>query len=314
MGKKKRERKWPVEPLPLEAPVVDNHTHLPVHEGEIPRANGEKLPLDVQLLRASAANVKRVITSGCEVPALQPTLDIAHAYPDVFAALAIHPNEAAIHAGCTDPSPDGLTPRAREWHVPLVEALEEVSSRLSDPRVVAVGETGLDYFRTAEGRGREAQKESFRAHLEMARDHDLALQIHDRDAHADCVQVLKESASKDQRIVFHCFSGDAELARICAENGWFASFAGPITYPANEDLRAALLEMPRELVLVETDAPYLTPVPERGNPNASYVMPHTVRAIAELWELPEADTCRLLTRNTVGVYGLSGPDASLLDI
>ena len=168
--------------------------------------------------------------------------------------------------------------------------------------VVAVGESGLDYFRTAE-RGREAQKESFRAHIEMAQRAGLPLQIHDRDAHEDTLEILRECASADQRIVFHCYSGDAAMAQRLAEHGWYASFAGPITYPANSDLRAALAVLPRELVLVETDAPYLTPVPWRGCPNASYVMAHTVRFIAELWGVSEAAACDQLRANTEAVYG-----------
>lgn len=305
MGKK-RERRWPAEPEGLAGPVVDNHTHLPVHEGEIPRASGERLPLDEQLRRAREVGVSRVITSACELPAFDPTLEICRSHPGVFAALAIHPNEAAIHAGFTDPSPDGLVPRREDHHVPLVEALEEVSRRLSDPAVVAVGETGLDYFRTAEP-GREAQRESFRAHLEMGRAHSLPVQIHDREAHADTLRVLDESASGDQGIVFHCFSGDREMAHRLAEHGWYASFAGNVTYPSNGELRAALRELPRELVLVETDAPYLSPVPERGNPNASYVMAHTVRAIARIWDLDEERACAQLRGNTARAYRMDIP-------
>ncbi len=168
--------------------------------------------------------------------------------------------------------------------------------------VVAVGESGLDYFRTADP-GREAQKESFRAHIDMAQRAGLPLQIHDRDAHEDTLAILDERASADQRIVFHCYSGDAEMAQRLAERGWYASFAGPITYPANSDLRAALAVLPRELVLVETDAPYLTPVPWRGCPNASYVMAHTVRFIADQWGVSEAAACDQLRANTEAVYG-----------
>ena len=165
-----------------------------------------------------------------------------------------------------------------------------------------MGESGLDYFRTAEP-GREAQKESFRAHIDMAQRSGLPLQIHDRDAHEDTLAILDERASVDQRIVFHCYSGDAQMARRLAERGWYASFAGPITYPANSDLRAALAVLPRELVLVETDAPYLTPVPWRGCPNASYVMAHTVRFIADQWGVSEAVACDQLRANTEAVYG-----------
>ena len=301
MGKRKP-RPWPDPPNPLALPVIDNHTHLPVHEGEIPRADGVKMPLEEQLERARQVGVTRMISSACELPDFDPMLELARAHEGVRVALAIHPNEAALHAGCTEPSPDGLLPQVREYHVPLDEALSAVEERLSDPMVVAVGESGLDYFRTADP-GREAQKESFRAHIEMAARHDLPLQIHDRDAHEDSIALLRECARSDQRIVFHCFSGDAQMADILAENGWYASFAGPISYPANDDLRRAFAVLPPELVLVETDAPYLTPLPWRGCPNASYVMAYTVRFMAELWGISEQLACERLTENTERVYG-----------
>lgn len=301
MGRK-APRTWPDTPTPLGGPVMDNHTHLPLWEEQIPRADGERLPLSEQLDRATEVGVTRIVTSACETPDFDAALDLARAHIGIRVALAIHPNEAALHAGFASPSPDGLVPERREHHVPLIEALEQVACRLTDPMVVAVGESGLDHYRTAQD-GWEAQAESFRAHLEMARLHDLPLQIHDRDAHADTLGILRDSATGDQRIVFHCFSGDREMARVLRSHGWYASFAGPLTYKANQGLRDALAEMPRELVLVETDAPYLTPVPWRGSPNASYVMAHTVRAIAEAWGVEERAACAQLMRNSHRVYG-----------
>lgn len=301
MGRRKP-RTWPEASAPLAGPVVDNHTHLPVHEGEIPTADGVRMPLEEQLARARAANVVGMVSSACEMPDFDPMLDLARAHEGVRVALAIHPNEAALHAGVAEPSPDGLTPRIEAHHAPLDEALAAVEARLKDPLLVAVGETGLDYFRTAEA-GRAAQKRAFAAHLELAADAGLPLQIHDREAHADCLKVLDDVATRDQGIVFHCFSGDGELASALAAKGWYASFAGPITYPANEGLREGLATMPRELVLVETDAPYLAPIPHRGAPNASYVMVHTVRFIAELWGVGEAEACAQLTENTRRLYG-----------
>ena len=298
----RKPRPWPDAPAPLAAPVVDNHTHLPTHVGEIPRREGVALSLEEQLDRAREVGVTRMISSACELPDFDPMIELARAHEGVRVAIAIHPNDAALHAGCADPSPDGLVPVVRDYHVPLDEALAAVEARLSDPMVVAVGESGLDYFRTADP-GREAQKESFRAHIAMAQRSGLPLQIHDRDAHEDTLAILDEHADADQRIVFHCYSGDAEMAQHLAERGWYASFAGPITYPANSDLRAALAVLPRELVLVETDAPYLTPVPWRGCPNASYVMAHTVRFIADQWGVSEAAVCDQLRANTEAVYG-----------
>ena len=298
----RKPRPWPDAPAPLAAPVVDNHTHLPTHVGEIPRREGVALSLEEQLERAREVGVTRMISSACELPDFDPMIELARAHEGVRIAIAIHPNDAALHAGCADPSPDGLVPVVRDYHVPLDEALAAVEARLGDPMVVAVGESGLDYFRTADP-GREAQKESFRAHIDMAQRVGLPLQIHDRDAHEDTLAILGERASEDQRIVFHCYSGDAAMAQHLAERGWYASFAGPITYPANSDLRAALAVLPRELVLVETDAPYLTPVPWRGCPNASYVMAHTVRFIADQWGVSEAAVCDQLRANTEAVYG-----------
>ena len=298
----RKPRPWPDAPKPLAAPVVDNHTHLPTHVGEIPRREGVALSLEDQLERAREVGVTRMISSACELPDFDPMIELARAHEGVRVAIAIHPNDAALHAGCAEPSPDGLTPTVRDYHVPLDEALAAVEARLDDPMVVAVGESGLDYFRTATP-GREAQKESFRAHIDMAQRSGLPLQIHDRDAHEDTLAILDERASADQRIVFHCYSGDAAMAQRLTERGWYASFAGPITYPANADLRAALAVLPRELVLVETDAPYLTPVPWRGCPNASYVMAHTVRFIADQWGVSEAAACDQLRVNTEAVYG-----------
>lgn len=299
---KKRTRVWPEPAVPLVAPVMDNHTHLPVHEGDIPTADGVKLSLEEQLTRAAQANVTHLISSACELPDFTPMLDIARQHSTVKVALALHPNEAALHAGHTHPSPDGMTPTLKEHHIPLDEALTAVDEALKDPNAIVVGETGLDYFRTAEP-GRAAQKEAFHAHLELAARHGKPLQIHDRDAHEDTIAILTQHPTHEPPIIFHCYSGDADMARILAKNGWYASFAGPITYPANHDLRDAFLTLPKELVLVETDAPYLTPAPHRGSPNASYVMAHTVRFMAELWGSTEEETCRQLQENSQRVYG-----------
>ena len=135
----RKPRPWPDMPAPLAAPVVDNHTHLPTHVGEIPRREGVALSLDEQLGRAREVGVTAFISSACELPDFDPMIELARVHKGVRVALAIHPNDAALHAGCADPSPDGLVPIVREHHVPLVEALVEVEKRLSDPMVVAVG-------------------------------------------------------------------------------------------------------------------------------------------------------------------------------
>jgi len=184
----------------------------------------------------------------------------------------------------------------------LADAVALVEELARSEAVVAIGESGLDYFRTADA-GKAAQEESFKMHVELAKALDLPLQIHDREAHADCLRILTECGAPD-RTVFHCFSGDREMAEVCADNGWYASFAGPLTYPANDSLREAFLAVPDRLVLVETDAPYLTPAPWRGHPNAPYAAAYTARFMAELRGRDEASWCEQLEANTREVYGI----------
>lgn len=303
MGKRKQ-RSWPDVPAPVGATLVDNHTHLPTCPDEIPRANGIALPLEDQLARSRSAGVGAIITCGCELPDLAATVELTR-HEHVWAALAIHPNEAALHAGVAEPSPDGLVPERRSHHeVGLDEAIASVGElAASQERVVAVGETGLDYFRTSEA-GRRAQQEAFRAHIRLAKELDMPLQIHDRDAHADTISILVSDGAPE-RTVFHCFSGDAEMARVLAEHGWYASFAGPLTFRANEGLREAAREMPAGLVMVETDAPYLTPHPHRGCPNASYLVGLTVRVLAECRGEDVVAMAEATTATACEVYGIS---------
>lgn len=256
------------------------------------------------IARMEAAGVRHAITCGCDIPTLEPTVALAERHPSLSAAIGIHPNEAPLHRGVTEASPDGLTHGLDPWHrdYSLEEAVAEVASLAVSTVVVAIGETGLDYYRTADA-GKKAQEEAFRMHIELAKDLDLPMQIHDREAHADCMRILRECGAPE-RTIFHCFSGDREMAEICAYNGWYASFAGPISYPANEGLREAFLAMPEELVLVETDAPYLAPMPWRGHPNAPYVSACTARFMADLRGVDEALWCRRLDVNAREVYGV----------
>lgn len=307
-AKAARRRSWPElgEVTALPVAVTDNHTHLPVPGDTEPGPGGEN-PLSAAELvaRASAVGVTRVITSACEAPTWEPSLELARALPGVQVALAVHPNEAVLHAGVREVGPDGLEPRVLDRHRAMDPdgALDTVGrlTRENPQLVVAIGETGIDLFRTGE-RGREVQIESFRAHIALAKELDLPLQIHDRDAHADCVAVL-EADGAPQRTVFHCFSGGVELAQACREHGWYASIAGPLTYPANRGLREAVAQIPDDLLLVETDAPYLAPVPFRGRPNGSYLMTATVAFLAEQRGRDLADMCEVLTATTDQVYG-----------
>ncbi len=275
-----RDLSYPPSPEALPVPVYDNHTHLEIADGENP------LHYDEHLALATAAGVRGVVQVGTDVPTSRWSAALAARDPRVLAAVALHPNEAPALAEAGE----------------LDAALAVIDELAAQPRVVAVGETGLDYFRTEPGRGRDAQLAAFEAHIAIAKRHGIALQIHDREAHDDIVATLLRVGAPE-RTVFHCFSGDADLARVLADNGWYASFAGTVTFKNAATLREALTVMPRELVLVETDAPFLTPHPFRGRPNGPYLMPHTVRAMAAQLEVDEAELCALIAANTERVYG-----------
>lgn len=298
-----RERGFPADPEPLPVPVADNHTHLDAIAGVLP--DGVPVPTSAEhLARAAAAGVDRVVQVGCDLPGIDWTVDLlAAGHPGVLAAVAVHPNEAVLHAGVREVGPDGLEPDPAPHHaVTLDDALARVAdvARAHD-RVRAIGETGMDLFRTGP-QGEAVQREAFRAHVALAKELGLALQIHDRDAHAQVIDVLLADGAPE-RTVFHCYSGDEEMAALAAEHGWFLSFAGPVTYPKNDHLRGALRVVPLELVLVETDAPYLPPHPYRGQPNAPYVAAHTVRAMADVLERPLDEVCRALSATSERVYG-----------
>ncbi|MCC2314610.1 TatD family hydrolase [Cellulomonas xiejunii] len=312
MARKRRETGWPPSPEPLPSPVVDNHTHLDSVVGwradgwdpAEPAASAAAAPdLAAHLTRAAAVGVTRMVQVGCDLDALTWTDAAVRAHPALLGAVAIHPNEAVLHAGVREVAPDGLEPDPQPRHdVPLDEALAAVAAvARANPRVRAIGETGLDHFRAGE-RGRQVQREAFRAHVALAKELGLALQIHDRDAHDEVVDVLRRDGAPE-RTVFHCFSGGADLARVCADEGWYCSFAGPVSFPANEELRAALRVLPASLVLVETDAPYLTVHPHRGRPNAPYLLPGTLRAVAEATGRSLADVCVQVSDVSEAVYG-----------
>ncbi|HET8958634.1 MAG TPA: TatD family hydrolase [Microcella sp.] len=274
-----RDLAYPPSPEALVVPVYDNHTHLEIADGENPLHYREHLD------RASAVGVRGVVQVGTDVLTSQWSAAVAEREPRVLAAVAIHPNEAPK-----------LDARGE-----LDDALAAIDALASQPRVVAIGETGLDYFRT-DGGGRDAQLRAFEAHIEFAKQHNLALQIHDRDAHEDVVATLLRVGAPE-RTVFHCFSGDVELASILAERGWFASFAGTVTFKNARNLRDALEILPRSLLLVESDAPFLTPHPHRGRPNGPYLLPWTVRAMADSIGTDASMLAAQLSSNTENVYG-----------
>lgn len=275
---------WPDAPEPLPSPVVDNHCHLdhPAHSKEL--GGGLLIPVDEALDRAAAVNVTRVVQVGCDVESSRWAVETATAHPSVVAAVALHPNDAA-----------------RMEPAELEAALAEIDRLAADPQVRAVGETGLDYFRTGAER-RPVQHVSFREHVRIAKRHDRTLVIHDRDAHDDVLAILDDEGVPE-RVVMHCFSGDADFARACLDRGAYLSFAGTVTFANAPTLREALSVTPVDRVLVETDAPFLTPVPHRGRPNASFLVPHTIRAMAGQIDVDVADLCRAVNDNTDRAFG-----------
>ena len=273
-----RDVSYPVSPEPLAVPVYDNHCHLEIEDGE-------GMSLDEQLLRAGEVGVAGVVQAGGDIDSSRWSAWAAASHPRVLAAVAIHPNEAPAYAE------QGM----------LDEAIAVIDELAAQPRVRAIGETGLDFFRT-EGEGLPAQFESFEAHIALAKKHGIAMQIHDRDAH-DAVLETLERVGAPERTVFHCFSGDADMARIAADRGYWLSFAGNVTFKNAQNLRDALAVTPRERILVETDAPFLTPTPLRGRPNAPYLVPVTVRFMAEELGLDLDEFCAQVASNTLAVYG-----------
>ncbi|MGW0331231.1 TatD family hydrolase [Streptomyces sp. NPDC003011] len=281
----------PPPPKPLRVPVADSHTHLDMQAGTVEEG----------LAKAASVGVTTVVQVGCDVRGSQWAAETAARYDAVHATVALHPNEAPriVHG-----DPDGWSRQgARQpgGDAGLDEALAEIDRLAGLPQVKGVGETGLDHFRTGP-EGKEAQERSFRAHIEIAKRHGKALVIHDRDAHADVLRVLKEEGAPE-RTVFHCYSGDAEMAEICAGAGYFMSFAGNVTFKNAQNLRDAVAVAPLELLLVETDAPFLTPVPYRGRPNAPYLIPVTVRAMAAVRGADEDALASALAANTARAFG-----------
>jgi TatD DNase family protein len=268
-------------PLPeaLVVGVYDNHTHLEISDGESPMGYREALDA------ASSVGVRGVVQVGGDLETSRWSAAIAAIEPRVLAAVAIHPNEAPRYEAAGE----------------LDAALAEIDQLAGLPRVRAIGETGLDFYRT-EGEGLKAQHRSFEAHIEIAKKRGLALQIHDRDAHEAVVETLLRVGAPE-KTVFHCFSGDAELAKICVDNGWYVSVAGTSTFKNAVSLREAIAVVPRHLLLIETDAPYLTPMPFRGRPNSPFMIPYTLRALSETLGGDVSMLAAQIASNTEYVYG-----------
>jgi TatD DNase family protein len=268
----------PPIPEPL-APLIDAHTHLD--------ACGAETADDVHAIldRAGSAGVQAVVTIADDLDAARWAAQAADWDPRVYAAVALHPTRA-----------NALDDAAKA-------ELEALAAR---PRVVAVGETGMDMYWPGKLEGcadPAEQREGFAWHIDLAKRTGKPLMIHNRDADADVLDVLAAEGAPET-VIFHCFSSDADMARICASNGWMVSLSGTVSFRNAHALREAATVVPAELLLVETDAPFLTPHPFRGAPNESYCLPYTVRALADVLDRPAAELAEITADNAIRTYGL----------
>lgn len=285
----RRAGEFPPAPEPLPRPVIDSHTHLDITLAEagvpgpadgVPEPAAD--PVATAIAAATTVGVDRLVQVGVDLPSSRWGVDVARRYAAVVSTVALHPNEA---------------PRLAD----LDEALREIEALAADERVRGIGETGMDFFRTGP-EGRAAQEESFRAHIAIAKRYGKPLVIHDRDAH-DAVLRILDSEGAPETVVLHCFSGDAEFATECVRRGYLLSFAGTVTFASAKALREAARVTPPEQMLVETDAPFLTPVPYRGRPNASYLIPLTVRFLAETTGTELDELCAAISATADRVFG-----------
>lgn len=274
-----RSRPAPEAPEPL-VPLVDAHTHLDACGARDAASTAAILD------RAAAVGVGRVVTVADDLEAARFAVRAAHWDDRVYAAVAIHPTRA-----------NSLDEATRT----------EIESLAADPRCVSVGETGLDLYWPGKLEGcadPAEQEEGFRWHIDLAKRLGKTLMIHNREADDDLLRVLRAEGAPET-VVFHCFSSGPEMARACVDAGYVLSFSGTVSFKNAKALREAALLVPREQVLVETDAPFLTPHPFRGAPNESYCLPYTVRALAEVRGEDAEELAAVTTGNAERVYGLS---------
>ncbi len=262
-------------PEPLPGTAFDSHCHLDMIDMAVAETLGQ----------AAAAGITRVVTVGVDPASSRWAARCAATFPAVSAAVAIHPNETAGVSGSA---------AGRD------EVLAEIAWLAALPQVRAVGETGLDYYR--DSAPRDVQRDWFRAHIDIAKQAGKPLMIHDRDAHADVLAILAADGAPEH-VIFHCFSGDAELAERCVQAGYVLSFAGTLTFGDAADLRAAAALTPAELLLAETDAPFLTPAPNRGRANSPAQVAHTVRALAAAKQTDVAKLCAVIEATGDRVFG-----------
>ena len=278
----RREGGFPPVPPALPVPVVDSHTHLDIVLDTAITGSGAPPSVAAAVEAARSVGVDRLVQVGVDVETSRWGVAAANEHPELVATVAVHPNAA---------------PRLSD----VDAALRAIDELAADPRVRGIGETGLDTFRTGD-EGRKTQEESFRGHIEIAKRHGKPLVIHDRDAHADILRVLDETGAPDE-VVMHCFSGDVDFARECVRRGFVLSYAGVVSFANATSLRVAAAATPLDRILVETDAPYLTPAPHRGRPNAPYLIPLTVRALAEATGTAVEPLCEAISANGERIFG-----------
>ena len=277
-----RQGRRPEAPEPLPETAVDSHCHLDIIAESLSEDGYPGADIDAELAAAAAVGITRVVQVGVDVASSQWSADLAARRPDVLAMVAIHPNEAGAGAA-------------------TAEALTEIDRLAGQPRVRGIGETGLDHFRTGRD-GWAIQEQSFRAHIDIAKRHGIALMIHTRDAYEDMLRVLDEEGTPEHTVL-HCYSSDAETARRCLDRGLVLSFSGTVTFANARETAQAAAITPMEQMLVETDAPFLTPMPFRGRPNAPYLTPYTIRRLAELTGTELSALCAGLTSTAERVFG-----------
>jgi TatD DNase family protein len=278
-SKRAATREAPPLPEPL-APLIDAHTHLDAC-GATDVASVREI-----LDRAAAVGVEAVVTIADDLASAHWAVQAAEADDRVYAAVALHPTRA-----------NALDEAARA----------EIEQLAEHPRVVAIGETGMDLYWPGRLDGcadPAEQREAFAWHIDLAKRVEKPLMIHNRDADSAVLDVLRGEGAP-QTVIFHCFSSDAEMARTCVDAGWYLSLSGTVSFKNAVALREAAAQIPVDQLLVETDAPFLTPHPYRGAPNEPYCLPYTVRALARIADIPERDLARITTANARAVYGLN---------
>lgn len=262
-------------PEPLPATVIDAHTHLDACGADTPEL------VRAAMARAAAVGVTKVVTVADDLASARWVAEAATWHPELYAAIALHPTRV-----------DTLDDAARRTLTALA----------AQPRVVAIGETGLDHYWQAAPH--QQQAEAFGWHIRLAKDVDKPLMIHDRVAHEAVFAVL-DAEGPPATVIFHCFSGDAAMAARCADAGYLMSFAGPVSFRKATDLQAAARIAPAELLLAETDAPFLTPHPHRGTVNEPAALPYTVRALAAVRGDELTSLCEQLRTNAERAFAMS---------